>query len=54
MYVSFVESFFSDSNETYKTFPRCIITEFECKVDVQNREIGWIRVINRFLFKIVK
>ena len=31
-----------DSFETYKTFPRWIITEFECKVDVQNRPLWWI------------
>ena len=30
-----------DSFETYKTFPRCIITEFEWKVDFQNHEFGW-------------
>ena len=24
--------------ETFETFPRCIITEFECRVDVQNHE----------------
>ena len=29
------------SFETYKTFPRCIITEFERKVDVLNHEFGW-------------
>ena len=28
---------------TYKTCPRCIITEFECIVDVQNHEFGWVR-----------
>jgi len=28
-----------DSFETYKTFPRFIITEFERKVDVQNHEL---------------
>ena len=32
-----------DSFETYKTFTRCIITEFECIVDVQNHEFGWVR-----------
>ena len=30
-----------DSCETYKTFPRCIITEFEYIVDVH--EFGWVR-----------
>ena len=25
-----------------------IITEFECKVGVQNHEFGWIRFQNRF------
>ena len=29
-------------------FPRCIITEFERKVDVQNHEFGWVRFQNRF------
>ena len=28
---------------TYKIFPRCIITEFECIVDVQTHEFGWER-----------
>ena len=37
-----------DSFETYKTFPRCIISEFEWKVDVQNHEFGWVRFQNRF------
>ena len=31
---------FSDSSETYKTFPRYLITEFESKVDVQNHPFG--------------
>ena len=35
--------------ETYKTFPRCIITEIECIVDVQNHEFVRIRFQNRFL-----
>ena len=38
-----------DSIEIYKTFPRCIITEFECIVDVHNHEFGWVRFQNRFL-----
>jgi len=29
-------------------FPRCIITEFERKIDVQNHEFGWVRFQNRF------
>ena len=33
---------------TYKTCPRCIITEFECIVDVQNHEFGWVRFQNCF------
>ena len=33
-------TFFKDSFETYKTFPWCIITEFECKVDVGNHKLG--------------
>ena len=37
-----------DSFETYKTFPRCIITEFECIADVQNREFGKVRFQNCF------
>ena len=37
-----------DSFETYKTFSRCIITEFECIVDVQNHEFGWVGFQNRF------
>ena len=43
----------SDSFETYKTLPRCIITEFERKVDVQNPEFGWVRFQNRY-FLIIK
>ena len=39
---------FQDSFETYKTFPQCVITEFEYKVDVQNNEFGWVRFQNRF------
>ena len=34
-------------------FSRCIINEFECKVDVQNHEFGWIRLQNRFFFKLL-
>ena len=26
---------------SFETFPRCIITEFERKVDVLNHEFGW-------------
>ena len=37
-----------DSFETYETFPRCIISEFECIVDVQNHEFGWVRFQNQF------
>ena len=37
-----------DLFETYKTFPRFIITEFECIVDVQNHEFEWVRLQNRF------
>ena len=37
-----------DSFETYKTFPRCKVTEFERKVDVQNHEFGWACFQNRF------
>ena len=37
-----------DSFEANETFPRCIISEFECKVDVQNHEFGWIGFQNRF------
>ena len=29
-----------ESFETYKTFPRCIITEIDCIVDIQNNELG--------------
>ena len=47
------EKILKDSFETYKTFPRCIITELECKVDVQNHEFGWVRFQNRF-FLIIK
>jgi len=35
-----------DSFETYKTFPRCISTEYERKVDVLNHEFGWERFKN--------
>ena len=45
---SIVDNFFKDSFETYKTCPLCIITEFECKVYVQNHEFGWVRFQNRF------
>jgi hypothetical protein len=34
--------------ETFETFPRCIITEFECRVDVQNHKFGWRRFQNPF------
>ena len=36
------------SFETYK-FPRCIITEFECKVDVQNHEL-WVGTFSEMFF----
>ena len=39
--------------ETFETFPRCIITEFECRVDVQNHEFEGELFQNRF-FKIIK
>ncbi len=39
-----------DSFETYETFPRCIITGFECIVDAKNHEFGWIRFQNRVFF----
>jgi len=42
-----------DLFEKYKTFPRCIITKFECTVDVKNHEFGWVRFQNRF-FKTIK
>ena len=45
---SFLKSF-----DTQKTFPRCMITEFERKVDVQNHQFGWVRFENRFLKKII-
>ena len=32
---------FGDLFMSYKTFPRCIITEYDCKVDVQNHEFGF-------------
>ena len=38
-----------DLFETYKTFLRCIITEFDRKVDFQNHLIEWIRFENFFL-----
>ena len=41
-----------DSFETYKTFPRCMITEFKCIVDVQIHEFGWLRFQDRF-FKLL-
>ena len=45
-------NFFYESFETYKTFPRCKITKFECKVDVQNHEFWWVRFRNR-IFKLL-
>jgi len=33
----------------HKTFLWLIITEFERKVDVQNRVFGWVRFQNHFL-----
>ena len=39
-----------DSFKTYKTCPRCIITEFECIVNIQNHEFGWVRFQNRLFF----
>ena len=47
------EHIFQDSFETNKTFPRCIITKFECKVDIRNHKFGWVRFQNRF-FLIIK
>jgi len=44
---------FWDSFETYKTFQRCIITEFACKVDVKNYEFEW-DVFRIDFFKIIK
>ena len=41
------------SFETYKTFPRCIITEFERKVDVQNHEFWWVHFQNRFFKSLI-
>ena len=43
---------FYDSFDTYKTFPRCIIAEFERKADVQNHELGYVFRIG--FFKIIK
>ena len=37
-----------DSFETYKTCPRFIITKFECKIDVQNHEFGFIGLHSPF------
>ena len=42
-----------DSFETYKTFPRYIITEFECKVDVQNHEF-WVGTFSESVFLTIK
>ena len=39
---------FSDLFETYKTFERSIITDFDDKVYVQNYQSGRIRFENRF------
>ena len=39
--------------ETYKTFTRCIITEFECLVNVQNHEFGWVRFQNKLFLKLL-
>ena len=39
---------FYDSFEIYKTFPRRIFTEFECKVDVQNYEFECAHIQKRF------
>ena len=39
--MQYCKQFVYDSFERYKKFARCIITEFECKVDVQNHEFGW-------------
>jgi len=36
--------------DSFETFPRCIITEFECKVDVKNHEFGWVCFQNRFFY----
>ena len=42
-------TFFKDSFETYKTFPWCIITEFECKLDVGNHKlVGYVFRIGFF------
>ena len=42
-----------DSFETYKTFPRCKITEIEPKVDVQNHEFGRWYVFRFGFFTII-
>ena len=44
---------FKDSIETYKPFLRRIFIEFDCKVDVQKREFGWVR-FEYIVFLIIK
>ena len=46
-------NFFYESFETYKTFPRCKITEFERKVGSQNHQFGWVRFQNNGFFKLL-
>ena len=44
--MQYCRNLFYDSFETYKKFPRSIINEFECKVDVLNHKFGWVRFQN--------
>ena len=46
---SIVENIFRIHLRHVKRFKRCIITEFQRKVDFQNHPFGWVRFENRFL-----
>ena len=47
--MQYCDEIIKDSFETYKTFPGCLVTEFEWKVGVKNHEFGWVCFQNRFL-----
>ena len=51
--MQFCGQILKDSSETFKTIKRSVNSEFERKVDVQNRTFGWIRFQNCF-FIIIK
>ena len=51
--MQYCRTFFKDSFETHKTFPRSIITEFEYIVDVQNHEFHHHHEFQNSFFKLL-